>query len=201
MIKKDIAYGPINVNRDEETISHAVDEIFAAADLEIDRQNKASAIEFKEKKKHKHPILRLVLPLILIAVVLLGVFVYMAVGVFNTMYSEMRSNLLSQFQVMQDELLALDDSTLTVDQYYQKQIMLLFSTEDLEKAMDSIGSIAALKQLIESGGSIDVNVLPKDKIDEYNRLIAEYERALQETATGPIEDAASDAFTAATDPT
>ena len=182
MIKKDIAYETQPSGRDPESIDREVDDIFAAADLEMNNQNKASVIQFKEKKKSKHPILRFFLPYIVVVVVVIVALIYVAISSFNSMYVGIQQGLLSQVADIREQLLELDDDSLTIDQYYQKQIMLLLSEEDLKNAFDDIGSVEVLSQLLKSDGTIDINFIPEDKIEKYNQLIEEYQQALEDAA-------------------
>lgn len=194
MIKKDIVY-PLNQKQsnDRPEIKSeslcGVDGIFAQADLTIAEQNKTRNIQPTQKKKKKHRLLKTILSIILVFVITCGITVYCVVKGIEKTYPAMRETFLSQIYEMYDELENVDDSTLTTKQYYQKQILMLLSPEDIENAIISFEDFETLLQIAAGEGDMEVDLLPDEKKEEYYRILEEYQQAMrreeEENATTP----------------
>lgn len=198
MIKKDV----INETSIEEQKSieqkDNVDDIFAEADRVIAAQNKKTTLAFKEKPKKPHRVRKFIISFLLItiaAIVILGLFV---VDSMKAYFPTMKMNFLTQMTDVQAQLKDLDDSELTIEQYYQKRILLLFTAEDIDNAIDSLTDIDSFTKLLELNEKHDMSLLPPDKVEEYNKLIEEYEQAMKNPDSHKIpkpEDTTADTTT------
>ena len=187
MIKKDISYLDIRYQTDErEKVStNSVDDIFANADSMMEEQKRLSSMNLKNKKKNKkHRFLRFLISSLIIFLMLVGILVALCIHSVRTMYPQIKANVLEQISLVREELMSFDDSELTVDQYYQKQLLLLFTGEDFEAAIEEFEDIDGLLELLMSGGTLDLSIVSEEKVDEYKKLIEEYEKAKISEADG-----------------
>lgn len=162
----------------------SVDAIFADADRQMADQNKQAVMLPKnEKKKKRHPILKFIISTLIMLIVAFGALGYLMTRAVKESLPQIKEDLMTQIVEVQDQIKSLDDDELTIDEYYQKQIILLLSPEDIQSAIDDIGNVKDLAKLFGSDGEIDVSVIPEEKIEEYNKLIEEYQKAIEENET------------------
>lgn len=191
MIKKDVVFDGANEQKEEivenfVSPSSEVDAIFAMADKKMIDQ-KSKLLKQKDKKKRKkHPILRFVITSILILVVCFGLFIYSFVGHVKESYPAMKQDFLQQVELLQSNLKKVDDSTLTLEEYYQKKMWLLFTTDEIEDAIENVEDLRNLQKLFDMNGSVDLTLFPEEKMEEYEKLLKEYELAA--SATGNTEN-------------
>ena len=187
MIQKDIVLEEKNETQHLQCKSESttdvdeIDAIFAIADQQIaDHKNKTSRQKEKKKKK-KHPILRCILVFVLTIVLVVVLSIYAVVDSVKKTYPVIKQELLQQISTMQEDLMKVDDSTLSVDEYYQKKILLLFSADEIEAALEGAEDLKNLQKILDAVSDVDLTLLPEEKVKEYEKLIAEYELASRET--------------------
>lgn len=193
MIKKDVVFEfKSDVvccdNKNKPTELTEIDAIFESADEKMLAQSTPFAA--KSKRKRKRRILKFALGFF----VILALIIFAVSKIFSyymeIVFPEIKDSILENVELQMEALNEIDDNTLTVEQYYQKQLLLLLTADDLEKALNNISEIDGLKGLLEFiDGEIGAeNIISDDKIDEYNKILSEYEKASEE---GRLEDAAS----------
>jgi hypothetical protein len=186
MITKDIARDNTAATPPptQDTLSQPINEIdaiFSQADNEMMQKKKSLEVNTQKKKHRKHPILRTVFSFIAIALIVACFLGWLTVKQIKEAYPQIKADLLTKVEEKQEELRAIDDNTLTKKDYYQKQILLLFTVEDLENTINDIEDIRNFSKLFHSDGKIDISLVPEDKVDEYYRLMDEYKKAVQES--------------------
>ena len=185
--KSDVVYND-NENKSSESLSE-IDAIFESADAKMSAQN--SPFVAKPKRRKRRRLLKFALGFFVILVLI----IFAACKIFSyymeTAFPEIKDSVLESVELQIEALNEIDNNTLTVEQYYQKQLLLLFTADDLEKALNGISDLNGLEELLEfSDGVIDAeNIISDDKIDEYNKILEEYEKASEE---GRLDDSASD---------
>lgn len=174
MIKKDIVYANES-KENKELTNKEIDDIFANADAQMDNMEKASIYTPKKKKKHslKSMLIKTGIAIIVSFIVLIGFIVY----VFSKQLPVIKQGVLEQTMKIREDFLKSDDSKLTIDEYYQKQALLLITPEELSRELEEVDSISMLWQAINNDGNINLDLIPEDKKDEYERLQKEYEEA------------------------
>ena len=201
MIKKDIAYSNSYIEPKREKFQEncnenhhmSVDDIFADADRMIYEQNQSLLNQNPKKKKRKRPLLRLLLTMCFVLLLIVGVFVGAGIYSIKTVYPQVKAEFITQMESIQNQLTSMDDSLLTTDQYYQKQILMLFSMEDIEGVINNIEDIQNFAVLFDDDTTNDLSFVPQEKIEEYQQIIEEYQQAKQEeAATAPIEAETTD---------
>ena len=166
MIKKDVSYQELNyqLNKDRVASTSTIDDIFANADSMMAEQKHLSSMNFKDKKKSKkHRFLKFLISSLIIFLMLVGILVALCIHSVRTMYPQIKANVLEQISLVREELMSFDDSELTVDQYYQKQLLLLFTGEDFESAIEEFEDIDGLLELLMSGGKLDLSLVSEEK--------------------------------------
>lgn len=156
----------------------SIDDIFAAADQEMANQINASKKHFRVKKKRQHPIRNAIITVLLGIVVFVVGIAILGAQIAKREYPQMKENFLIQVGTIQEQLRSTDDEELTVDEYYQKQLLLLLTKEDLENAINSLEDMADISQILALSESANLTLIPEEKIDEYNRIQAEYQAAI-----------------------
>jgi hypothetical protein len=190
MIQKDIVHGAQSeTNNFQPTPANSepsVDDIFAAADKKIDQQNRSMLATTKTKNKRRHAILRFVLSSVIILIIIIGAIVGIVSYKLKQAYPSMKSNLLSQIESIQTELRETDDSTLTVDQYYQKRLLLLFSVDEIDAAINNLWDMNNFINVLENPDVDDDSFIPQNKLQEYEQLVEEYHKAKQAEAESQV---------------
>jgi hypothetical protein len=180
MIKKDIVYSSPttykNLKDEKQNEERSIDDIFMAADKAMAAQN--NDIVFKSKKKKKHPLLRVVLVTLFGLIVFVVGLCFFILHSIKSTYPSVKANFLTQIECARDQLIAIDDTDLTIDQYYQKKILLLFSPEDFENAINNMEDLHNISKIFKVNEDCDLTLVPKDKVDEYQKLMEEYKQAI-----------------------
>jgi hypothetical protein len=158
-----------------------IDDIFLSADKAMEEKQNEAVMQFR-KKHRKHPILRSLIILLIIVGMVVGIIISVGVYSTKTIFPEIKQSFISEWALQQEELLKMDDSTLTIEEYYQKQIFLLITPEELEYIIDSVVDIKNLENLLDK--DMDQSLIPPEKIEEYHRLLAEYEQAMADQEAG-----------------
>lgn len=183
MITKDIVLAEKNVQSKiaksesidgERSHRDEIDDIFESADIAM--QKKTSKIKINKKKK-KRPFLFGILKFLLITAVVIGLLVFIGIKYTQMMYPEIKQAFITEYIYIQEELRELDDATLSEEEYYQKQILLLVTPEELDSAIDSVFDINQLKNIFNEGGTFDTSLIPQEKIDRYYELVDAYNNA------------------------
>ena len=192
MIKKDIVLDSHEVKPDKQPIEEtnniedhqqifeeSVDDVFAAADIEMENKS-AELLKIKNKKeKKRRPFVRLLLSSTIIFLGLLIVFVVIVMREMKIIFPEMKASLVQQFAYMQENVYELDDKLLSESEYYQKQILLLMTPEEVEESIDNIIDMSKFADLLNADGQADISIIPEDKVEEYKELIRLYEEAVE----------------------
>jgi hypothetical protein len=95
------------------------------------------------------------------------------------MIQEAKDIISIQFENSREELMSMDDSELTVDEYYQKQLLLLLTPETIQEGIDNV-PVTEIIAAVLKGKNIDLDLVPEDKKEEYERIMEEYEKAKAE---------------------
>ena len=203
MIKKDIVYREDDtqskkidseqtqeVNSKEssdETIKTSVDKIFEAADssMQAKRGKKFQKADVLSKKsRKKRPFRKLLLEFFIVGGILLvlfcGLLAYSIIEFqdrVNEQFPEIKSSFLANIEKIQEELLEWDDENLSVDDYYQKKLLLLFTIEEIDDMIGEPQDIQNFATKIFTEEGFKFFDIPEDKVDEYNKLVEEYQEA------------------------
>lgn len=176
-MKKDIVYQNESVEKDEGP-KMSVDEIFANADAQMVSMDNASSV-FKKTKKKMGIIKKTIITTLILAVICIIVFVVFLIKSVDSVLPNAKEMVLSQITETRNELLEMDDSELSVDEYYQKQIFLLLDMDLVEEKVNSLTSLQTLTGMISGNGFASLDLIPEEKEDEYQKLLKEYEEAKQ----------------------
>ena len=227
MIKKDIVYReddtqstkidsePIPKSESEESSETAVktnvDKIFDAADssMEATRGKKLQHRQTETKrKKKKKPFRKFLLEFFIVGSILTILFCgLLAFSIIefqdrvNAQFPEMKSSFLANVEKIQKELLEWDDEDLSVDDYYQKKLLLLFTIEEIDEMIGEPQDIQNFATKIFTEDGFKFFDIPEDKLEAYNQLVEEYQEAKRnekleteastESSTMPNDDTTS----------
>ena len=180
MIKKDINLNHISPAEPVVHNNHSassVDDIFAAADAKM--QSQTIGPRLPQTQRRENSLLKALKGFLVFAAVTMIAICGLITYAMTNMFPTIRDNLVSQFQAARDELMALDDSTLTTEEYYQKQLLLLITEDDITSAVQDMMTIEGIVEIFTNDGTVMIDVIPEDKRDEYNRLMEEYQQAME----------------------
>jgi len=177
VIKRDVVYIPAEQEQTQES-SISIDDIFAEADAEMKRQRDALSASPPVKKRRRYSIRNMLLTMAALSVIVIGCIIFVTISEINKLYPQMKDSLLYQVQSMQQQLLSIDDTTLTESEYYQKQLLLLFSADEIEAAIEDIEDVENFAKLFGNGEALPQDIIPKEKIEEYQALIDAYQNAI-----------------------
>ena len=183
MIKKDIVYLDKNIDPKKEASDQEIDNIFSNADMEMENLEK----KYLVKKKDRNILKSLKRTLIIVGIAIVVGFIILGISLVYAVKSQLpkiKSSIVEQVAEARNELIKKEDEELTLEEYYQKQVFLLITPEDMASVLDEFTSKDMLKTLFTSEGTIDIDLIPEDKRDEYNKLMEEYEKA-KETGVIP----------------
>lgn len=195
MIQKDIVYNAksnkINNDLTFDKDVDSVDSIFANADRLID-EHKQKMKTYTKKKTHKrHPILKTILQIIFWIAVVVGAIIWLMIESFKTAYPQIKDSILNEIDEIQAELSQVDDSELSIDEYYQKQMLLLITSDDVDAMLSDFEDIEQIIAIIQNNGEINVELLPEDKREKYQQLVEEYEKAKANAQNSEDDDSDS----------
>jgi hypothetical protein len=184
MIKKDIDPNyfpkiPTQNYSTSATTEDSVDSIFREADLVMDKQSGGRRLRACSEKRRCNPFSG---GLTSFLIILAGViFVLCSLGNYfiNEMYPSMVDSVVTQFHDAREHLVSIDDEDLTLEEYYQKQILLLVTDEDVVNAFDDALTLETFVAILIGGEDVVLDLVPADKIDEYNEIIEEYRQVVE----------------------
>ena len=166
-------------NKNIECSDDQIDAIFELADQKM-LQDQQSVKSNGLKEKTKKAFLKTFIVFSLITSVIFIGLVILAYREATVFLPQLKSNFLSQYTDIQNELINIDDSSLTVDELYQKKFLLLLSPEDLEEILSLKGNFKEIIADIQDDGEISTSIIPEEKLEEYEQLVKEYEDVLAE---------------------
>lgn len=170
MIKKDIAYELKEIGEDD------INEIFKNADNEMVQMENAMFVKEK-KKKRMNPFkatLISTLILLIIAVIIIGIIFIKEVG---DSYSTVKDSIKETLTEQVDNILEKDEDSLTTDEYYQKQILMLIPKGKIEKTIDALDNKDLLTMDSDKILQLFAELIPEDKYDECEQIFKEWENA------------------------
>ena len=165
--------------------NNEIDAIFESADTKMSEQNKPFVTKTKKRKPMR--LLRIIITFFVVLILIIFATYKIFSYYMETAFPEIKESFLSSVEIQLEGLKEIDDSTLTVEQYYQKELLLLITVEDLENVINEFSDITKFKNILEDNkGELDsFDLIPEDKVDRYNEIIEEYERASEE---GRLDD-------------
>lgn len=180
-IKKDIVFTLPSTEeikectKPEQSSTNSIDEIFENADNQMEVRY-AQLKKTKKKHKRRHGIfLRIVLPLILILISIVGILTYVSIQQLQESVPVIRESLIQSVLSARKQLESTDDAQLSVDEYYQKRLLLVLSEEEITSILSNVDIDDAQNMIQE--GRLSEELIPKEKLEEYKALLKEYEKA------------------------
>lgn len=179
MIQKDIVY-TIDATQCTEVGSDkrksTVDSIFASADASMAKQW-ASYKRPKQRKKRRPSIfLTVVIPSIIIFFSIIAFIIYGSIISLQESLPAAKTSIIEGVLQARQNLLEIDDELLTVDEYYQKRMLLLLSEDELIYLIENVVSMESIEYIAQNG-TINTDLIPENKVDEFKALLKEYEEA------------------------
>jgi small basic protein len=176
-MKKDIFYQSVTENNEPKM---SVDEIFANADSIMENMQQETYVKANKKKRKIGFVKKTIISLIIVAVILVVLLIVIGVKSLSAAIPSMKEAIFEQFSTTRESLLKINDDNLTVDEYYQKQVFLLISPEDAENTINNLSVWELFSSMMSGTGTIDIDLIPEDKKEEYEQIIKEYEKAKAE---------------------
>lgn len=174
-----------------ETTNESIDDIFSQADKSIEAKkaktlHKKKPKQEKKVKKKKKGLKRGLIEFFAISAVITllfcGVFAFAVVEtrkMVQEQFPEIKASFLAGIEDVQKEVASWEDGKLSVDEYYQKQLLLLFTIEEIDGMVDDVTDLQNFSALLTQDGFKFFDI-PEEKVAEYNRLVEEYKKAKEE---------------------
>jgi hypothetical protein len=116
----------------------SVDVIFREADFIMDRQSGGKRLRLLSERRRWNPFSRMFTSFLIILAGVVLVLCSLGNYFINEMYPQMINNVVTQFHDARNHLVSINDEDLTLEEYYQKQVLLLVTDEDVVNAFDDV---------------------------------------------------------------
>ena len=185
--KDDIVHNERDVDRpneidhddnEESSVVESVDDIFADADRIMFEQSKSLSFTPKQPKKRRRPILKLLICMLLVIVLILTGSVFAIVKFAKEEYQSFKETFLIQVGEFQEQLNELDDSQLSVDEYYLKRALLLFTADEIGLILQDAEQIDGFPMVLLKLDESNLDLIPVEKREAYQALMEEYYAAI-----------------------
>ena len=188
----------VEENPAPQTLDEDVDAIFSQADASIEAKKDKSLYKKpkqkdkkakKKKKSFKRGLAEFFAISAVVTLLFGGIFAFAIVEarkMVQEQFPEIKASFLAGIENVQKEVLSWEDSKLSVDEYYQKQLLLLFTVDEIDGMIDDVTDLQNFSAILTQDGFKFFDI-PEEKVDEYNRLMEEYEKAKAEEALKQTE--------------
>ena len=188
----------VEENPAPQTLHEDVDAIFSQADASIEAKKDKSLYKKpkqkdkkakKKKKSFKRGLAEFFAISAVVTLLFGGIFAFAIVEarkMVQEQLPEIKASFLAGIENVQKEVLSWEDSKLSVDEYYQKQLLLLFTVDEIDGMIDDVTDLQNFSAILTQDG-FKFFEIPEEKVDEYNRLMEEYEKAKAEEALKQTE--------------
>ena len=186
---------PVQLREESDTdIQQTVDDIFKEADTQMMNDEAKLAKVHPRLSRWQLKIGWSFLGFVIFTIVGLGIMGYKTYKYVENRWPGIREEAINRYEELQNELLSINDSDLTIDAYYQKQYMLVLSAEDIRDITQlgiKLEQIQQLKEIAENQESTSVSlleILPEEKAIEFIKIMIAENRAKEQGGLVYIED-------------
>ena len=170
MIQKDIVYEKNDIDE------KGINDIFENADNEMIKMENAMLVKEK-KKKRMNPLKATLLLALIFTIIFIFIVGFLFVKETTNSYSAFKESIKDSITEQIDNVLEKEDSELTTDEYYQKQIFSLIPEGEIEKTIDNLDEKDLLTMDSEKLVKLITGLIPEDKYEECKKIFEEYEKA------------------------
>lgn len=181
-LEKDRKQNPIEESDQNISTMNDIDKIFYESDAIVMRkQNELNKLKKKKQKKKMKWWKKTLICFSIIFVIFVSAVGGLLYYISHVVYPEIKISFLKQYETMQQNVSQMDDNTLTLEQQYQKKLILVFDVNDINEMIDKIEDIKALEKLINLNENADLSLLPENKKEEFNAIYQEYIELKEQT--------------------
>lgn len=162
-------------------LNNSVDSIFELADQKMLEQSKKQKIVFKDKKKRKHTIVKYVIGFFSMSLALILCFSIYIINIIRKEFPNIKTDFLQQYSSAQEKAEERAEDSLTVKEYYEKQIILLLPSEKLEERITSTKDMLKIKNILTFNNSLlNRSILTEEEMKTYKEIYAEYDKYIRD---------------------